>query len=127
MSGVYVLAWFPMLVLAIINGAVREKLYGPRMSERSAHQLSCLSGIILFTLYTAGLNTVVPLESDGQAVRVGVLWLAMTMAFEFFMVCCLQKKPFSAALDDYDITAGRMWPFVLLAVAVLPWLVHRFG
>lgn len=127
MPFVYVLAWFPMLGLAIINGVIREKMYGRHMSERSAHQLSSLSAIALFTLYTMALHAIVPLTSEGQAIRVGVLWLALTMIFEFLMVCCIQKKPFSAALDDYDVGAGRMWPFVLLAVAVLPWLVHRFG
>ena len=45
-------AWFVMLVVAVVNGAVRDLTYGKRMGELAAHQLStligcCLLGIVM--------------------------------------------------------------------------------
>jgi hypothetical protein len=47
----YVLAWIPMVLIAIANGILREASYGKRMSELHAHQISTLSGILLFSAY----------------------------------------------------------------------------
>ena len=48
---IYAAGWAGMLILAILNGAVREKIYGPSMPELSAHQLSTVTGIIIFGVY----------------------------------------------------------------------------
>ena len=47
----YTLAWFPLVILAILNGALRERGYKRFMSELRAHQLSTLIGIILVGIY----------------------------------------------------------------------------
>lgn len=36
---IYVVNWCGLLIIAIGNGALREKVYGARMTELSAHQL----------------------------------------------------------------------------------------
>ena len=48
---IYVAAWFGLVVLAVMNGTLREKGYGPYLTELSAHQLSTLLGIVLFGFY----------------------------------------------------------------------------
>jgi len=45
------LLWFPMVILAIVNGSIREKFYTRFLSLLGAHQLSTLSGIIIFGVY----------------------------------------------------------------------------
>ena len=40
-------AWFVLLVVAVINGALRDMTYGRYLSELLANQLSCVSGILL--------------------------------------------------------------------------------
>jgi len=44
---IYTASWLGMVILAIINGVIRENEYGKFMSELTAHQLSTLAGIIL--------------------------------------------------------------------------------
>ncbi|MUM77191.1 hypothetical protein GKC30_06050 [Pseudodesulfovibrio sp. F-1] len=124
---VYALAWLPMLGLAVINGVIRETVYGPYLPELAAHQLSSLTAVFLFAAYALWLGRVRPLASALQAVLAGILWLGLTVAFEFFMVVMLQGRPLTDALDDYDLASGRVWVLVLVAVAVLPWAVRRFG
>jgi hypothetical protein len=49
------LAWFPMILIAIANGVLREYGYGKRMTECAAYQLSTLIGIVLFGIYIWGV------------------------------------------------------------------------
>lgn len=120
----YTLAWFPMVAIAVLNGAARDKLYGPRMSPLAAHQISCMTGILLFTIYTVGLSHLFPLQSESQAILAGLVWLALTIVFEFSMICFIMKRPLSSAIAEYDIKSGRLWPLVLISVALLPWFAH---
>ena len=47
----YVLAWRPMLLLTILNGALRDTWYGRSLSELRAHQISTLTGAVLWGIY----------------------------------------------------------------------------
>jgi len=124
---IYALAWLPMVGLAVLNGVVRETVYGPYLPELAAHQISSLTAVLLFAGHALWLGRVRPLASALQAVLAGILWLGLTVAFEFFMVVTLQGRPLADALADYDLASGRVWVLVLAAVAVLPWAVHRFA
>lgn len=120
----YALLWLPMVFIAIFNGVIREKVYGPHLSERSAHQLSSLIGVSLFVVYTYVVEGFWPLPSAEAALQAGALWLVLTVIFEFGMVCFLMKRPLKDALADYNLLAGRVWVLVLAAVFLLPWAVY---
>jgi hypothetical protein len=47
----YVLAWIPMLVIAVANGALRQLIIAKLMSELRAHQLSTLIGSVFMGLF----------------------------------------------------------------------------
>ncbi|MFL6573576.1 MAG: hypothetical protein ACJ8G4_17585 [Burkholderiales bacterium] len=47
----YFAAWFPMILIAVANGAVREAWLVPRWGDHAARQVSTLLLIALFALY----------------------------------------------------------------------------
>jgi hypothetical protein len=47
----YVLAWFPMLVIAGANGALRQLTFAGVMPELHAHQLSTLIGSVCIGIF----------------------------------------------------------------------------
>ncbi len=114
-----------MVFLAIGNGAIRQLGYGKFMSELIAHQLSCFTAIIVFFLYTFFLASRWPLEQSRQAWVVGTIWLILTIAFEFAFGHYMAKQPWDKLLNDYNILAGRLWSFVLVAVACMPYAVYK--
>ncbi|MCU0588023.1 MAG: hypothetical protein MUF52_07680 [Syntrophobacteraceae bacterium] len=116
----YVLAWVPMVAIAIINGALREATYGKRMSEPRAHQVSTLSGMVLFSVYIWGVTAAWPLRTSGQAVTVGLLWLVLTLAFEFLFGHFVAGHSWKRLLQDYNILEGRVWVLIPIWVAVAP-------
>jgi hypothetical protein len=123
----YVLAWVPMVAIAIANGALREAICGKRMSELRAHQVSTLSGIVLFTVYIWGVTTVWPLQTSGQAIAVGITWLLLTLAFEFLFGHYVAGHSWSRLLHDYNVLAGRVWVLIPIWVAVAPYVFHSLG
>ena len=72
----YVLAWFPMVPIAIANGAIRQGWYAQHLGELAAHQVSTLTAIVLLGAYIWLIARRWPAESGTQAVLVGLLWLA---------------------------------------------------
>jgi hypothetical protein len=116
----YTLAWIPMVLIAIINGALRELTYGKALPDLRAHQISCGIGVLLFGVYTWCLSLKWPLESMAQAISVGLIWLCLTVAFEFLFGHYVGHHPWSRLLADYNLLAGRLWSLVVLSVATLP-------
>lgn len=70
----YFLAWFPMLLLAILNGTLREFVFKKHVSDLTAHQLSTITLIILFAFYIAFIIQYYPPVSLTQAMRIGIMW-----------------------------------------------------
>jgi hypothetical protein len=121
----YSLAWIPMVFIAILNGIFRESVLGKKLSELQAHQLSCLTGILIFFGYTWLISLKWPLESTGQALTVGLVWLLLTVAFEFSFGHYVAHHSWARLFQDYNVLAGRLWVWVLLGVALLPFMVFK--
>jgi hypothetical protein len=120
----YLLAWIPMVAIAVANGALRELWIRKHAGELRAHQISTVLLLLLFSLYIGFVVRLWPPESARQALAVGLLWLALTLAFEFGLGRS-SGRPWSALLRDYDLLAGRIWVLVPLWVAVAPYLFYR--
>lgn len=118
----YLLAWFAMLALAIANGAVRQATFGKTLSELRAHQLSTLTGAAAIGALIWLVVRAWPPASGRHALGIGALWACLTIAFEFFMVLGLQRRPLAHALRDYNLFAGRVWLLFLLWLTFAPWL-----
>ncbi len=121
----YVLAWFPMVAIAIANGVVREAWYGKYLSELAAHQISTLIAVILFGVYIWFVVRIWRPASAVQAIAVGLLWLATTVAFEFLFGHYVVGHSWERLLHDYNLLAGRVWLLVLVWVTVAPYLFFR--
>ena len=123
----YVLAWVAMAAIAIANGALREATFGKALPELAAHQVSTLIGSIAMGVFIGFVVRFWPPASDAQAWAIGVLWLGLTLVFEFAMGLVVMKKTWAQALADYDVRKGRVWPLFLVWITIAPWLFHRWS
>jgi hypothetical protein len=122
----YTTGWAGLLVLAILNGAIREKVYQPFMSELSAHQLSTAMGLCLFGIYIWFLTGTWRIGSAAEAFTIGGIWLVFTILFEFFFFHYAMGHPWSRLFQDYNLFKGRVWILVLLWTAIAPYVFYRF-
>lgn len=114
-----------MLLVSVANGALRDFTYGRHMTELAAHQISTLVGIVLLGVVIRGFVRRYPPPSGRAAIAMGLLWLALTVAFEFLFFHYVGGRSWSDLLGNYDVAAGRVWVFVLLWVAIAPYLFYR--
>ena len=121
----YALAWIGLVILAILNGTIRVKIYSPFMSELSAHQVSTATGLCLFTIYIWILTGIVRTESSRQAWIIGTMWLSMTVIFEFLFGHYVIGHSWVKIFEDYNVLKGRIWSLVLVWTTVAPYLFHR--
>lgn len=123
----YTLLWLPLCVAAFINGTVRAVGYGKLMSELRAHQLSTFTGIVLTGILIWLFARRWRMESAGQAVVIGLIWLAFTVAFEFVLGHFVLGHPWSRLLADYNLLAGRLWLLFLVWIAIAPLVFYRLN
>jgi hypothetical protein len=113
-------AWGGGVLIGVANGMVREATIGRRMGERTANQISVLSGIGAFAVFFWNLQRRWPIEKNAEALRIGAAWLALTVAFEFGFGRLLAEKSWRSLLDEYDLRKGRAWPLMLAWIATGP-------
>ncbi len=115
-----VVIWCALLVVASINGFVREAVLIPRTGDVAGRALSTLAlstFIVIVTWFSIGW--IAP-RSVQQAWAVGVMWVALTLAFEFLAGHYLFHNPWSRLLEDYDVLRGRIWILVLVVTLASP-------
>ncbi len=121
---IYAIAWVGMVLLAIVNGVLRENGYGRFMGELSAHQFSTLVALIILGAYLWLMSGIFLIESSRQALMIGVMWLQMTVLFEFIFGHYVVGRSWGELLHDYNFLKGRIWLLVLIWVAVAPYVFH---
>ena len=111
--------WLVILVLASLNGAVRDLVVAPRIGDTAARAISTLilCGLVLLVTWLS-IRWVGP-RSGRQALAIGLFWLVLTLAFEVG-AGRLSGKAWSVVLADYDVLRGRIWVLVLIVTCLAP-------
>jgi hypothetical protein len=125
MFGKYLVAWLGLLVLGFVNAAIRQVAYARYVSELAAHQISTLTLCVLVGLYAWALGGLLRLQSPGQALGVGLMWMVLTIIFEFGFGHYVAGASWDKLLRAYNILEGRVWGLFILWVGLAPWVIYR--
>lgn len=121
----YFFAWFLIMILAVINGIIREAVYKTPLGELRAHQVSSLVLILLVALYVWFLVHTWRPATVAQALAIGFMWLIMTVGFESLLGHYVNGLPWPDLFKDYNLLAGRVWVLVLLWITLAPYCFFR--
>jgi hypothetical protein len=116
----FIVSWIPGIPIAIVNALLRNSLYKPFLNELHAHQLSTVSFMIFFGIYVWFVLKWLRLSSSQDAVLLGLIWLALTIIFEFLFGHFVMGHAWSKLFHDYNLFAGRVWILVLLWITIAP-------
>jgi hypothetical protein len=119
-----VVIWAAILVLAMLNGTLREFVLVPLFGKTAG---LVTSGLLLAGLVFAVAYGSIPLlgsHPPGTFVAIGVGWLLLTLAFEFSFGL-LRGKPLAEILSAYAFRDGNLWSLVLVVTALAPWMAAR--
>jgi hypothetical protein len=119
-----VLVWAAILVLAILNGLLRDMVLVHALGPTSAR---LVSGIVLCAVIVAAAAQAAPWHGK-LAPRsfwlIGALWLVLTLLFET-AVGYAQHRSWQRLLDAYTLQDGNLWPLILVTTLIAPWLGAR--
>lgn len=122
------LLWFALAILAILNGSLRQFAYGNYMPELLAHQLSTFLLVFFFLLCMFSFFKLTHLQySQTQLLLMGSAWLLMTILFEFGFGHFVIGHSWQKLFADYNLLAGRLWPLLLLATLIGPYITYPFA
>ena len=117
--------WALLVVLAILNGLLRETALIPVLGA-TAGQL--MSGLLLSLLIFLVAWLAIPQFGALRASQygfIGLLWLAMTVAFEFGFGHWIAGAPWHQLLAAYNVFKGNLWVLVLMVTLISPYLAAR--
>jgi hypothetical protein len=117
--------WLLILACAVLNGGLREALLVPALGKPAG---PVLSGVLLSIVILAVSLLLVPRLgrlATGQCLYVGLLWLCLTLAFEFGFGRLVQHQSWQRLLEAYTFKDGNVWPVVLVVVFLAPLLAVR--
>ena len=121
----YFNAWFGIVVLGLLNATIRQGVYARYVSELAAHQISTLTFAVLVGLYAWALSGFFKLSSPGEAFGAGIVWMILTIVFEFGLGRYVVGDSWAKLLADYDLLEGRVWGLFILWVGLAPYVFYR--
>ena len=116
--------WLAIIPLAILNGALREKVINPLIGEKYGLPLSSISlCCIIFVLCWF----CIPLIGKGTAKTywlIGLWWVILTVLFETGLGLLIGST-FAELVTAYDITTGNLWLSCVLFTGIAPRLIAK--
>ena len=108
-----------MAAIGIINGTFRVLFLQKFFSPQTSHILSSISGTILIqaVIYFYVRRKGLPVK---ELLLMGVIWLGLTIMFEFGFGHFVMGHSWEKLLADYNLFQGRLWSLVLLSVLLGP-------
>jgi hypothetical protein len=114
--------WLVLALAMTLNGIVRETLLRRTMAGRSADVASAVLGVIIILAVTWLLFPPLADVPAARLLEVSLVLVALTVAFEFAVGRWVDRKSWDALLENYAIWRGHLWPIVLLALALTPFI-----
>lgn len=112
--------WIALVILAIANGALREKVFVPSMGATAAMLISGITLTIAILLAAwFSLPWYGPLSSS-QYWLIGLLWLLATMLVEMGIGHFITHQSWAEMRAAYNPFTGNLWVVVLAATLTAP-------
>ena len=104
---------------------MRELIYKKSLGDLAAHQISTATGIIIFGIVFYFILKKWKIESVQHAIILGLIWLVLTILFEFGFGHYIMGNPWQKLLHDYNIAEGRVWSLFLVWITIGPFIFYK--
>ena len=114
------LLWAAIIPMAIANGIFRDTVLIRAFGQQRARTASGLTLSAVIMAWTFLTIPWIQLPGPLHYAGVGLVWLTLTVAFEFLFGRFVARKPWPELLRAYRFEDGDIWPLVLAVVALAP-------
>jgi ABC-type transport system involved in cytochrome c biogenesis permease component len=117
--------WLVFILAESAHGAVREIWLRPHVGDLRARQLALLTGSVIVLSIAYAFLPWIGAESRRGRWLVGVLWVALTVAFEFSVGRLVLGYSWDRVLEDYDPTRGGFLSLGMLLLLLSPHIAAK--
>jgi len=115
-----IVIWVLLAVLAVATAGLRTGVITPRIGERWGHLVGTLIFcLVIFFVAWLSIGWIGPARHR-DTMYIGILWVVMTVAFEFLAGHYLFGNSWDKLLADYNLARGRIWVLVLISTYLAP-------
>ena len=113
--------WLVFVVLAIVNGVIRNSVYAPKVGEHKGHVISSVVAVCYILAVTYFFVGTIKLSTTlFDLFLIGLFWVTITVLFEFGFGHYVIGHSWEHLIADYNILNGRLWSLVLLTTFSSP-------
>ena len=114
--------WLLIVVAAIINGLLREKLIAPMVGIETALPISGITlSAVIFVFSLMSVSFIGALQTKSY-LFIGLYWVLLTLSFEFLFGHYVAGKSWDEIMQVFNIQKGDLFIVVLFVTAFSPWL-----
>ena len=119
-------AWLVLAIAMSANGVFRELVLKRSIGPVSADLTSALLGGGIILVASAYFFRPFARRPLGDLARASALLVALTVTFEFLVGRYIDHKSWEELVENYALWRGRLWPLLLLLIALTPFLWGRW-
>lgn len=115
-----ILVWLALVVCAVLNGTIREKVLNQYFDEAVSLPISGISLSALVLLVTYISIDIFAGQSTVQYFHIGLSWVFLTLAFEYGFGHYIQGKSWPELNEMFNVSRGNLFILVMLVTAMAP-------
>ncbi len=116
--------WFVIILAETIHGIIRTLFIAPSIGDFRSRQIGVLIGSLLIFVVALLFSRWLDARTIKQQLLVGLVWVALTLAFEIGLGLATGASAARIA-EDYDIANGGFMSLGLLFMLFTPLLAAR--
>src|SRR5215204_5905708 len=117
--------WLVIMAVESAHGTLRELFLAPLVGNFRARQVAVFTGSFLILGVACLCVRWIRAGSTGRLLAVGLLWLFMTLLFEFGLGLFVLGYSWERVASDYDLSRGGLMPFGLAVLTLAPLMAAR--
>jgi hypothetical protein len=119
------LVWLIIMAGESIHGTLRQLFLAPLVGDSRARQISLFTGMLLIFTINFLFIRWIHAETTKSLLAVGLVWMALTVLFEFALGILMLNYSWERMFEDYDISRGGLMAFGLLFMLIAPLLAAK--
>ncbi len=122
-----VAVWFILIAAESLHGTLRELLLKPYVGDFRARQIALFTGVLIILGVAYAFIRWIRAESTRALLLVGLLWVTLTLAFEFSLGLFVLGYSWVRMMEDYDITRGGFLSFGMIVLWLSPLIATKLS
>jgi hypothetical protein len=112
--------WLILIAVEFVHGVLRAIFLVPFIGDFRARQIGVFIGSALILLVAYLFAGWLHAPDTKSLLMIGVLWLVLTVAFEFGFGHFVLGRSWESLGEDYDVPKGGLLPFGMIVLVLSP-------